>query len=61
MRIKADLQKHTLNLYRDDLEKLAALHPSLDKSVVVRELVRAHIEKAEQEAPAEALKVATHV
>lgn len=61
MRIKADLRKHTLNLYEGDLDKLAALHPDLDKSVVVRELVRSHIERAEQEAPAQKMELKTNV
>ena len=45
---KLDLQKHTLNFFAGDIEKLAALHPDLEPSVVVRTLVREHIDKVER-------------
>jgi len=44
---KSNFQKHTLNFFEGDMEKLAALHPDLEPSVVVRTLVRTHIESIE--------------
>jgi hypothetical protein len=41
------LKKVTLNLYEGDTAKLDLLHPRLGYGLVVRELVRAHIKKAE--------------
>lgn len=37
------LQKHTMLLFEGDLDQLAALHPEVHKSVVVRLLVRKHL------------------
>ena len=41
------LQKHTLNLYEGDLERLASFYPELGATVVVRRVVRAHIRQLE--------------
>lgn len=46
-----DLQKHTLNLYKGDLEEVAAMLPDLKKTVVVREIVRDFIRKHQAAAP----------
>lgn len=45
------LQKHTLNLYEGDFDKITALFPDMQPSVVVRELVRSTIERHEAAAP----------
>lgn len=45
------LQKHTLNLYRGELDDLAALFPDIPKSVVVRYLVHDTIERHAAAAP----------
>lgn len=47
-----DLQKHTLNLHRGDMEKLRQLFPKSEPTVIIRELVRSCIVHAEGE-PAE--------
>lgn len=39
-----DLQKHTLNFYAGDIEKLARLYPEVGASVVVRRLIRKHLQ-----------------
>ena len=39
------LAKHTLNLYEGDLAELAEIHPYIAPSIIVRSLVRKHIEK----------------
>jgi len=51
MRNKADLQKHTLNLYAGDADELRTLYPNNDWSEIVRTLVRQHIEKVKAAAP----------
>lgn len=48
---KLDLQKHTLNLFNGDFDRLKALHPDLDGGAVIRQLVRDYIDKIEANAP----------
>lgn len=52
MRRKADhpLLKVTLNVYRDDWEKLAQFHPRLGPSRVARELIHSHVTRIENQA-----------
>jgi hypothetical protein len=42
-----DLQKHTLNLFRGDMDKLRALFPDQEPSVLVRDIIRATIDNIE--------------
>lgn len=44
------IQKHTLNLFAGDYDRLSAIHPTLGAGRVIRDLVRAYIRKIEQEA-----------
>lgn len=47
---KADeegLQKHTLNLFPGDYEKLRELYPDVGASVIIRRIVRRFIEQIE--------------
>lgn len=39
------LRKHTLNLYEGDYDALRDLHPDLDPAVVIRRVIRAHINR----------------
>lgn len=41
---KEPMQKHTLNLYEGDFERLQALYPELGASIVIRKIIRKHIE-----------------
>lgn len=41
-----ELQKHTLNLRRGDMEKLRVLYPGQEPSVVLRRIVSGFIDKA---------------
>lgn len=41
-----ELQKHTLNLRRGDMEKLRLLYPGQEPSVVLRRIVSGFIDKA---------------
>lgn len=43
----ADLQKHTLHLYAGDYERLGQLFPDVPAALVLRKIVRAHIESVE--------------
>jgi hypothetical protein len=43
------ISKHTLNLYRGDFEKLADLYPRNGAGKIIRDLVRRHIRRVEQE------------
>lgn len=45
------LQKHTLNLFEGDWERLSSLLPEADTSAVIRALVRDTIERLEGETP----------
>jgi hypothetical protein len=38
-----ELQKHTLNLFRGDFDRLRDFYPELDPSIVIRKLLRKHI------------------
>lgn len=40
-----DTQKHTLNLYEGDFARLQELYPETGASIVIRTLVRKHIEE----------------
>lgn len=42
---KDELQKHTLNLRAGDFTRLYELHPELDPSAVIRQLVADHVDK----------------
>jgi len=47
---KADIEaltKHTLHLYSGDYERLRANYPDIGAAVVVRKLVRSHLNKLE--------------
>lgn len=41
------LQKHTLLLYEGDFDKLKGYYRELDGGLVIRRLVRAHLQKIE--------------
>ena len=41
------LQKHTLNLFEGDYEKLRELYPDIGASAVIRRIVRRYIEQVE--------------
>ena len=56
---KLDLQKVTLNLFSGDMDRLRALHPDLEPSVVVRQLVHDHIARIEAEVPMPPLEITT--
>ena len=45
--VKDDKTKHTLWLFRGDFATLAELYPDLGASIVVRTLIRKHIERIE--------------
>lgn len=42
-----ELQKHTLNLFAGDYERLRCLFPDIGAGAVVRRLVRSFLEKTE--------------
>lgn len=45
------IQKHTLNLYVGDYEKLQALYSSrVGAAKIIRDIIRAHIRKIEEDA-----------
>lgn len=48
---KDPLQKHTMNLFAGDFEALSLIYPELGAAVVIRRLVRMHIEKCEASLP----------
>lgn len=41
------LQKHTLNLYEGDYEKLRGFYPDIGASAVIRRIVRRYVEQVE--------------
>lgn len=41
----SDLQKHTLHLFAGDFERLKEVYQDLGASIVIRTLVRKHLEK----------------
>lgn len=45
-----ELQKHTLNLYKGDFEKLQMFYEKVGAGKMIREIVRAHIHKVETRA-----------
>lgn len=48
---KEPMTKHTLFLYKGDMDKLQSLSPELGASIVIRRLVRRHIERLEAKLP----------
>jgi len=42
-----ELQKHTLNLYSGDYEKLRGFYPDVGAGAVIRRIVRRYIEQIE--------------
>lgn len=49
-----DLQKHTLNLFRGDYDKLQQLFPDTGAGPIIRQLVRGFIVRTEADATADA-------
>jgi len=43
------LQKHTLNLYEGDYEKIRLLYPDVGAGAIIRRIVRKFIEQVEQQ------------
>jgi len=43
--MKTALQKHTLHFFEGDFEELKNLYPSVSATIIIRTLVRRHIEK----------------
>lgn len=52
-----ELQKHTLNLYAGDLEKLRTLFPDQEPTVLVRELIHNTIKTIENSAESPNLNI----
>lgn len=44
-RPKSDLTKHTLHLYEGDYARLQDFHPEVGAASVIREIVRAYLDK----------------
>lgn len=53
----AELQKHTLHLYKGDFERLSELVPDVSPSELIRRLVRKQIEDIEGAVRQKAIKV----
>ena len=49
---KLPLQKHTMNFYEGDVEELAALVPSVDVSVLIRDIIHDTIQTIKDKAGA---------
>lgn len=45
---KTELQKHTLNLRKGDLDRLGEFYPELAPTQVIRRLISAHVDKLER-------------
>lgn len=57
-REREDTTKHTLHFFRGDVERLRVLYPETGASLIIRTLVRRHIERIEAAAtPSEQLKL----
>jgi hypothetical protein len=56
-----DLQKHTLNLFAGDYEKLQALYPDHGAGPIIRSVVRKFIEQCESANPAVQPNVETNL
>lgn len=46
-----DLQKHTMNFYRGDMEELRTLFPTVEPTVLVRETIHDLIQRARANDP----------
>lgn len=46
---KSEFQKHTLNFFSGDVQRLQELYPDIGASIVIRTIVRKFIEKIERE------------
>lgn len=46
-----DLQKHTLNLRRGDVDRIREIHPNLDSAVVIRQLVSKYVDDYKTSTP----------
>jgi hypothetical protein len=40
-----DLQKHTLNLRRGDVDRIRELHPNIESAVVIRRLISNYVDE----------------
>ena len=55
--MKENLTKHTMWLFPGDFRKLGEYYPQLGSSLVVRQLIREHIEKLESQIETDIPKV----
>lgn len=46
-RRNVDLHKHTLHLYEGDYAKLQSLHPETGAAAIVREIIRAYLNRVD--------------
>lgn len=47
-KVDEPLQKHTLHLYAGDYDRIKALYPQNYPATMIREIVRAHLNKTDQ-------------
>lgn len=47
--MNSELQKHTLNLYRGDFQRLGELYPELSAASALRLIIRKHIEQQDEQ------------
>jgi hypothetical protein len=50
------LRKHTLNFFDGDYERLQAIYPSVDAAVVIRRIIRQHLNDIEAQLPSRKLE-----
>lgn len=50
-RRKADLEKHTMNFYSGDFDRVRLLHPGLDVGLVIRTILHQYCDAEETKAP----------
>lgn len=43
----AEMTKHTLNLYAGDYQKLQSMFPETGAAIIIRKIIRKHIERIE--------------
>lgn len=58
-RRKEDLEKHTLNFFTGDFERVRTLYPGMEVGEVIRTILRNHIEAEEAKLPEVRVPLAT--
>lgn len=61
MNEKEPMQKHTLNIFAGDFDRLQRMYPDIGAAAIIRRLIRKHLETTEEKPDVSKIKEALNV